>query len=69
MTMIPYCGAELDQPELDPEPVSDDAIRLHQAEAENADLQLRLKALQSALAIIGRVAQPYYVAPKSARQR
>ncbi len=45
------------------------ADRLDQLEQENADLQLRLKALTSALGVAAKVLQPYWAPPKLARQR
>ncbi len=66
MTMIPYCGH--DQPELDPMPVSDDAIRLHRAEVEIEQLRHQVKSLTAALAIAARVLAPY-AARQSARAR
>ncbi len=74
--LAPYAGFEPINSEPEPPPPTTEdllaeraAERLDQLEAENADLQLRLKALTSALGVAAKVLQPYWAPAKLARQR
>ncbi len=68
MTMIPYCGAEL-EPELDVPPPSDDALARHALELENERLRQRVKSLQSVLDCAAKLVLPFHTPRQSARQR
>jgi hypothetical protein len=56
----PYAGADSEREYVSPEAVpSDDAIRLHQAEAELARLRNVVKSQEAALRVAGKVLVPY----------